>query len=513
MDRMVYYAFDLLYLGGHDLTRVPLIERKTLLAGLLNDAPADAVVRFSAHIERNGEAMLRHACRLGLEGIVSKRKDKPYVSGRGPHWLKVKCTQRQEFVIAGYVPSTTSSKAVGSLVMGLYEGADLVHVGRVGTGFTEALSRSLWRDLDALKRPMAPFAAKLPSEAVRGVRWVEPKLVAEVELRGWTADGLLRHPSFKGLRDDKEATEVVRESLPGATIRIRSDVPQCRLTHPDQVLWPDVGLTKQGLAEFYADIVDWILPHIVNRPLALVRCPSGVGQACFFQKHAWTGMADAVRRRTIKGEEVLSIEDLAGLMALVQASCLEIHPWGSTLAAPEKPDRITIDLDPAEDVSWTALIDAAQEVRDRLEGAGLESFVKTTGGKGLHVVVPLVPKAGWDEVKRFAQDLAEGMAKDSPGRFVATMAKRERGGRIFVDYLRNGRGATAVAAYSTRGRAGAPVSTPLTWEELSPSLRPSHFTVENLPTWLQHLRRDPWPDLARVDQALPARRGAGGRKR
>jgi bifunctional non-homologous end joining protein LigD len=249
---------------------------------------------------------------------------------------------------------------------------------------------------------------------------------------------------------------------------------------------------------------------VVGRPLSLVRCPSGVGQACFFQKHAWTGMSRAVRQRTVGGEEVLFIEDLEGLLALVQAGCLEIHPWGSRLSALEKPDRLTIDLDPADDVPWTALIDGAVEVRERVKAVGLESFVKTTGGKGLHVVVPLTPRAGWEQVKGFAQGLAEVMARDSPDRFVATMAKRARTGRIFVDYLRNGRGATAVAAYSTRARPGAPVSTPVAWDELSPSIRPDHFTVENLPTRLRHLRADPWPDLHELKQVLSL---SGTRKR
>jgi bifunctional non-homologous end joining protein LigD len=234
-----------------------------------------------------------------------------------------------------------------------------------------------------------------------------------------------------------------------------------------------------------------------------VRCPSGVGQDCFFQKHAWAGISKAIRRKAIPGEEVLFIEDLDGLIALVQAGVLEIHPWGSTVGSVEKPDRITMDLDPADDVPWSALIEGAVEVRERLRGMGLESVVKTTGGKGLHVVIPLQPLAGWEEVKGFAQSLAEAMAKDSPDRFVATMAKRVRTGRIFVDYLRNGRGATAVAAYSTRARPGAPVSTPLAWDELSPSIRPNHFTVENLPTRLRHLRAAPWPDLRSIDQVLP----------
>ena len=507
-DRMVFYAFDLLYLDGYDLTKLPLIERKTFLATLLEDAPAGGILRYSSHLEGDGETMIRHACRLGLEGIISKHRDRPYLAGRGMHWQKTKCTQRQEFVIAGYVPSSVSPKAIGSLVLGVYEDKRLVHVGRVGTGFSATLARDLWTDLERLKRPASPFSAALSRDAARGVRWVKPELVAEVEFRGWTTDGILRHASYKGLREDKDPSEIVRETAKSAPSRANAPAPSSfNLTHPDRVLWPDTGLTKQGLADYYADIAEWILPHVANRPLSLVRCPSGIEGSCFFQKHAWNGMSKAVQHRAIDGEDILFIDDLEGLIALVQSGVLEIHAWGSPMENPETPDRIVMDLDPAEDVPWTALIDAALEVRERLGDAGLESFVKTTGGKGLHVVAPLRPKAGWDEVKSFTQSLAETMAGDSPDRYVATMSKRARAGKIFIDYLRNGRGATAVAPYSTRARSGAPVSTPLAWSELSASMRPDHFTVSNLPTRLAHLKSDPWADLPELDQGLPQRKG------
>ncbi len=507
-DRMVFYAFDLLYLDGYDLTKLPLIERKTFLATLLEDAPAGGILRYSSHLEGDGETMIRHACRLGLEGIISKHRDRPYLAGRGMHWQKTKCTQRQEFVIAGYVPSSVSPKAIGSLVLGVYEDKRLVHVGRVGTGFSATLARDLWTDLERLKRPASPFSAALSRDAARGVRWVKPELVAEVEFRGWTTDGILRHASYKGLREDKDPSEIVRETAKSAPARANAPAPSSfNLTHPDRVLWPDTGLTKQGLADYYADIAEWILPHVANRPLSLVRCPSGIEGSCFFQKHAWNGMSKAVQHRAIDDEDILFIDDLEGLIALVQSGVLEIHAWGSPMENPETPDRIVMDLDPAEDVPWTALIDAALEVRERLGDAGLESFVKTTGGKGLHVVAPLRPKAGWDEVKSFTQSLAETMAGDSPDRYVATMSKRARAGKIFIDYLRNGRGATAVAPYSTRARSGAPVSTPLAWSELSASMRPDHFTVSNLPTRLAHLKSDPWADLPELDQGLPQRKG------
>lgn len=510
-ERMVFYAFDLLYLDGTSMAAAPLVERKTLLATLFEDAPEGGAIRFAEHIETEGGAMLRHACRLGLEGIVSKRKDQPYRSGRAHHWLKTKCTDRQELVVAGFMPSTTAAKAIGSLILGTYENGDLIHVGRAGTGFTEAVARDIYEKLVPLKRTTHPFREKPSALASRNARWVEPELVAEVELRGWTADGQVRHAAFKGLREDKDPREVVRETPERAqpkqgiraaskaktkhTASTRAESIQADhfpLTHPDRIFWPDIGLTKLGLAEFYAEISDWILPHIVNRPLSLLRCPNGIEGERFFQKHAWAGMDDAIQRHEMNGEELISIRDLDGLIALVQAGALEIHPWGSTLDKLEQPDRITFDLDPDEALDWQDVVAAAFEVKDRLAELKLESFVKTSGGKGLHVAVPITPKRQWDEVKSFTKGFVERMAKDSPERYTASIAKRSRAGRIFVDYLRNGRGATAVAAYSTRARAGAPVSTPVAWDELRHGVRPSQFTAENFVRRIGVRINNPW---------------------
>jgi len=503
MDRLVFYAFDLLYLDGKDLRRSSLRDRKALLGLALDDLPAGGTIRFSDHIAEDGATLIRHACRMGLEGIVSKRADQPYRSGRGEHWLKSKCTQRQEFVIAGYVPSSTSRKAVGSLVLGYYDDGRLVHAGRTGTGFTAAAARALWTDIGALEMPASPFAARLPAEARRNVRWVRPERVAEVEYRGWTHDGSVRHAAFKGLREDKDPREIVREDSEPAGKEPSPVLASARLTHPDRVLWEDEGLTKLGLAEFYAEISDWILPHIVDRPLSLLRCPSGAQKACFFQKHAWAGMDDdLVRPVNVGGAEALAIRDLDGLLALVQAGVLEIHPWGSSLRHVEKPDRITFDLDPGEDVPWTAVADGARDIRERLKVLGLESFVKTTGGKGLHVVVPVAPRVDWDQAKSFAERVALAMAKDDPGRYTASLAKRARQGRIFIDYLRNGRGATAVAAYSTRARPGAPISTPVAWEELVGIRSGHHYRVGNMTGRLRHLGQDPWREMAGITQAL-----------
>jgi bifunctional non-homologous end joining protein LigD len=506
-DRFVFYAFDLLYADGHDLREAGLTERKAALRALL--PRGEAPVRLSEDFDTEGEIVLENACRLSLEGIVSKRADAPYRSGRNRDWIKSKCSHRQEFVIAGFVPSTTGANAIGSLVLGVNQNGKLTHVGRVGTGFSAKTARDLWSLLDGRRVDKPPFEQKLTADERRDVRWVKPELVAEVEFRSWTGAHILRHASFRGLRGDKQAAEVVREDAGAAIPAPQSASGKSfgvKLTHPDRIYWPDAGVTKQGLAEYYAEVWKWMAPHVVARPLALVRCPDGIGDKCFFQKAAWKGIHRSVsvlRNPGEGGDEVLAIHDLDGLIALVQAGVLEIHPWGSTVDDLDRPDRIIFDLDPGPDLAWAELVRAAKEVRERLRAAGLESFVKTTGGKGVHVVAPIEPLAHWDEVKPFARTIAEAMSADSPDRYVAKMSKQLRGGHIFVDYLRNGRGATAVAAYSTRARPGAPVSTPLAWDELGPDLRGAHFRVDNLPARLAHLSEDPWSGFFKTKQRLP----------
>ena len=509
-DRFVFYAFDLLHLDGYDLRAAPLVARKAALEQLL---PSEGgLLRYSADFAQDGAMILRHACRLGLEGLMSKLRDAPYRSGRGKDWIKSKCAERQEFVVAGYVPSTTSRKAIGSLVLGYYEGDKLVHVGRVGTGFSAAVAEDLQRRLERIRAPSSPFADRLSAEAARQVRYVKPQFVAEVEFRAWTADGNLRHASFRGLREDKPADQVVRENP--RSIEAGKPRSSIKLTHPDRLYWPDAGVTKEGLADYYAEVWRRMAPFIVARPLALVRCPGGIRKECFFQKHAWQGLSRTIHLardpKEAAGEMILTIDDLDGLIGLVQAGVLEIHPWGSTLAAIEQPDMMIMDLDPGADVAWTDVVAAALEVRDRFTRMGLASFVKTSGGKGLHVVAPLRPQADWSVVKPFAKNIADAMTSDSPERFVATITKARRGGKILVDYLRNGRGATAVAPYSTRARAGAPVSMPLAWDELGPGLGPAYFTVANTNTRLAHLRNDPWAEFRASAVPLPrpaARRG------
>ncbi len=506
-DSIVFYAFDLLHINGYDLRGVPLRERKAVLAELMSPYGDKGRLRFSSDFETGGDRLLQHVCRLGAEGIVSKRADEPYRSGRAKGWLKAKCADRQEFVIAGYVPSTTSPKAIGSLVAAYYENGKLRHAGRVGTGYSNKVAQELFKLLDPERVQKPPFPDPLPAEARRDARFVEPKRVMEVAFRGWTGGGQIRQAAFKGLREDKPPQEVVRES----TGRVSDPKPAqqraatIKLTHPDRVLWPEAGITKQGLADYYASMWEWIEPHIVKRPLSLVRCPTGIAQRCFFQKHEWQGMDRNIEliRDPKDGEKLVSVSSLEGLLALVQASALEIHPWGSTGDDLDHPDRLIFDLDPGEGVAFADMIAGAHEIRDRLAAMKLESFVKTSGGKGLHVVLPLKPSAGWDEAKDFCRHVAESMERDAPQRYTATVAKKERKGKIYVDYLRNGRGATAIAPYSSRARAIPGVATPLAWEELASLNAADAYTLDNIENRMAHLRADPWAEMSKIKQTLP----------
>jgi len=516
-DRMVFYVFDLMHLNGEDLRDLPLQERKARLQRLLAKQPKRGVIRLSESIEEPGPVLLKHACKLGLEGIVSKRADARYHSGRVHDWLKTKCTDRQELVIAGFAPSAADAHSVGALIVGYYDKGKLIYAGRTGTGFTHEVAHALYRKLKALSLDKSPLAA-VPKEE-RGVRrpiWVEPKLVAEIEIRGWTHGGRLRQSSFQGLREDKPAKEVVREVKSAAAktrqAALKRSAPVKKapvavagvaLTHPDRVYWDDAGVTKRDLAEFYEAIWDWMKPHLVGRPIALLRCPDGAGGQCFFQKHIHTGiMAEHIHEVAEKGDKIISIDDLTGLVALVQAGVLEIHTRGSTIEHLDRADRLVFDLDPGPGTDWDDVVAAARDVRERLQSIKLTTFVKTSGGKGLHVVLPIRPTP-WDEAKDFCRAVAEALAADAPERYVAVSTKSRRHGRIFIDYLRNSREATAVAPYSTRARPGAPVSVPVDWAEVG-SLKSAHqYTVGNLPARLSRLRKDPWANIARHRPALP----------
>ncbi|SDL64010.1 bifunctional non-homologous end joining protein LigD [Modicisalibacter muralis] len=535
---LVYQAFDLLHLEGYDLTQVALIERKQVLSQLLDASGVvgatghgdkkggkNSSVRYSDHIDTQGQAFFEQSCRLSLEGIVCKRGSSLYHPGRSKQWVKVKCANYEEFVVGGYTDPGGSRSGFGSLLMGAFEAnGGFNYAGRVGTGFSARQLDELHATLRELDVEKSPFNGPVPD--ARSVHWVRPELVIEVEFTERTRDGRLRHPAFRGLREDREPEEIrmsrdqgkpasrstesdkKTSQTPSSGTASNAELLGVRLTHADRVLYPEQGLTKLDLARYYDDIQDWILPHLRERPLSLVRCPEGRTKECFFQKHPRVAIPASVPRVEITEKEgsaeYVYVKTAADLVALVQAGALEIHPWGSRIGDIERPDNMVFDLDPAPEVKWQEILRVAGTLRERLEALGLQSFVRTTGGKGLHLVVPLEPKAGWDEVRDFAKAVAQRHAEQEPQRLTANMSKAKREGRIFIDYLRNGRGATAIASYGVRAREGAPVAVPVRWDELNAALRSDRYTIENLRRRLSSLREDPWQGFAEASRPITA---------
>lgn len=515
---LVYMLFDVPYLEGYDLTRAPLVERKALLERILAHAPAH--LSYSAHTVGHGDDVFAMAMEQKLEGIISKRADGPYHPGRGDDWQKIKRLESDEFAVVGYTPAKGSRLAFGSLLLARPDAdGGWTYVGRVGTGFTDEMLRDLGKTLakGGSKKPTVRIDAIDPT--LRGALWVPPTAVAEVYYRGIGNKNLLRQPSLKTLRVDKTpkdlrdsdratpAAKSARKSRPEPAVTAPAGrAEDVVITHPDRVVFPDDGITKQQVVDYYRAVMPWILPPIADRPTSTIRCPGGIGSPCFFQKHVMAGL-DHVGTAKLKEETgaqavYLYPRDEAGLIELVQFGAVEFHPWGSHVASPDIADRVVFDLDPGDDVAWPRVVAAARLVRGLLDQLGLVSFVRTTGGKGLHVVVPLNPGAGWDTVKTFARGFAEAMAAMHPLEFVSTATKRFRNGRIYVDYLRNGRGATAVASYSLRGRPGAPVAVPLRWDELGKVRSGNAFDIHSVPKRLARLRKDPWEGIDTVVQDL-----------
>jgi bifunctional non-homologous end joining protein LigD len=525
---LVYFAFDLLHLDGHNTRGLPLRDRKALLAKLLPER--EGTVRLSEHLETDGEAMFHHACELHAEGIISKRADAVYRGGRTTDWLKCKCLREQEFVIAGFTDSSEGPGRIGSLLLGYYAGKKLVYAGRTGTGFTQKLKRDLYAQLTKLELKAAAFEA-VPGDARRGAHWVSPKLVAQVRFATWTADNLVRQAAFLGLREDKPAQEVTREeatvapkpkashraAVPLAAKAVMAEAPPnspkkfetspVRLTHPDKVLDPKSKLTKRQLADYYWAVAARMLPHIADRPLSLVRCPEGAGNPCFFQKHVnhmlpqGIGSVDVPDKKTGVAEAYITLNSVEVLAGLAQMGVLEVHPWGSRNEDLEHPNRLILDLDPDEAIEWPVLCEAAADVRARLKKAGLTSFLKLTGGKGLHVVAPIAPTLTWTELKEATHRLVLQMERENPQLYLTKMTKAARKGKIYLDYLRNERGATAVAPYSPRARLGADVSVPLPWSALKLGERPV-YSAHDFTDWLPRLRADPWKTLPTLVQTL-----------
>ncbi len=516
-DAIVYYIFDLIYYDHENLARASLLDRKKQLQKIL-PTKKNSLLQFSDHVIGSGEQIFKKSCELQLEGIVSKNIDSGYHQKRTRDWLKVKCLNRQEFVIGGYTQPNGARQHFGSLLIGVYDDSgDLVYSGHVGTGFSDSTLKTLAGLLKKNKTDKMPFHTKPP--AIKNVTWVKPTLVAEVEFTEWTRDGILRHPSFKGIRKDKSPRAIKKETAMktenNKTEKVKKNsapltTPNQALSHPEKILYPEDKITKADLANYYTAVQKWILPYLTNRPLTLVRCPQGYAQKCFFQKHIEKDSVASLYTVSIKDKSKRELypylKDTAGLIALVQLGALEIHSWGSHIDDPEKPDVIIFDLDPAPDVAWKEVIKAAQLIREKLNVLKLKSFVKTTGGKGLHVVVPIKRNYSWDEVKDFSRAFADAIVAADPQHYIATMSKAKRTGKIFIDYLRNGHGATAIAPYSTRARKHATVSVPLTWDELSVKVKGEAFTVKNLCKRLAKMKQDPWKDFYKLAQTLPLKK-------
>lgn len=513
---LVYFAFDLLEADGTDLTRLPLVERKARLEALFGDIDKSSPVQFSSHVGGNGQKVLDAVCAAGHEGIIAKKGDAPYRSERTRSWLKVKCAKRQEFVIAGWSPSTRKN-TFASLLVGTWEDGKLVYRGRVGTGFTNEEADALQAALKARARKTNPFV-NVPRPVSRNARWVAPELVAEIGYTEFTPDGILRHPSFLGLREDKPAKDITMETASAPAVSAETAAPLSaeagtmaaeaagiHLTSPDRVVYPGQGVTKADLAAYYAAVAERMLPYIENRPLSLLRCPQGRAKYCFFQKHDTGGFPDAMKSIMItekdgEKEDYFYIENLAGLLAGTQMNVLEWHIWGSRNKDVEKPERIIFDIDPDEGLGFEHVRAAAVDIGKELETWGLASYPLVSGGKGIHVVAPIVPKLEWPEVKVFCKTFAQRLADREPDRFVATMSKAKRKGKLFIDYLRNERGSTAIAPWSSRSRQGAPAAVPVSWDELDTVKAANQFT---LAIAAERARQpDPWKDYFSTTQTI-----------
>jgi len=541
-DELVYFAFDLLFDGGEDLRTLPLSARKARLEAWLGRHPAKpANIRFVEHFTAAGDAVLLAACRMSLEGIVSKRLDAPYRSGRSDSWTKAKCRGGHEVVVGGWADTAGRFR---SLLVGAHRGDHLVYLGRVGTGFGAAAVERLMPALRAAAATANPFGGDNAPRGGTGIHWLQPSLVAEIQFAGWTADGMVRQAAFKGLRDDKPAEEVEAETpapagtalaSPAGAVRPsiktgnavgepkaapgRATVSGVVITHPDKVLWPaeadqPVG-TKLDLARYFEAVGAHLLPHVIKRPCSLVRTPDGVGAEHFFQRHPMRGSSSLLSTIAVEGDPrpYVSVEHVEALAALAQVAATELHPANGVPGEPEIPGRLVFDLDPAPELPFAAVIEAAREMRDRLERLGLVAFPKTTGGKGLHVVTPLRrdPELDWTTAKAFARQVCTEMAADSPDRFLVTMSKKARAGRIFLDYLRNDHLSTAVAPYSPRARPGATVSMPLTWLEVRSGLDPLRYTIRTVPGLLGKSKA--WAGYDEAARPMPRPDGASGRRR
>ncbi|MBW4330072.1 DNA ligase D [Stakelama sp. CBK3Z-3] len=500
---MTCFAFDLLERDGEDLTGLPQVGRKEELATLLSGI-ADERIRYAEHVLGAGEKLFEAMCAEGLEGVVSKKVDAPYRGTRSKNWLKIKCTKRQEFVIVGWSQSSAKGRPFSSLLLAVNAGGDLRYAGRVGTGFDADTLDDLSTKMERIGRKTP--AVEVPKAAAKGAHWVTPKLVAEIAFAEFTAENVVRHASFLGLRGDKDAEDVVAETpakSPGG-----SEATGVKISHPDRVTFPDSQITKGELADYYADVAGLMLPWIARRPISLVRCPQGRARQCFFQKHDAGSFGKAVHAVDIeekdgRTEAYLYIDDATGLLQCVQMGTIEFHGWGSLAEQVETPDRMVFDLDPDEGLDFGDVKKAAEDIKQHLADIGLTSFAMLTGGKGIHVIAPMSPGAEWPEVKSFAERFSRALAQAEPDRFTATMSKAKRKGRIFIDWLRNQRGATAVMPYVARAREGAPVAAPISWTELKDIKRANRWHIGDVDTLIERANGRALAGWGVADQVLP----------
>lgn len=515
---LIYFVFDLLFESGEDLRSMPLYQRKERLDTLLSaKGPHKNQIRFVDHLAEAGDNVLESACKLKLEGVVSKRVGSAYQSGRTQHWVKAKCRAGHEVVIGGW---SGNASHVRSLLVGVYRGGELVYTGRVGTGFNSRNAGALLQKLNALTSEKSPFVGKSAPRKGKDWTWIRPKLVAEIEAAEFTSEGMVRQGAFKGLREDKPANEVraekpaqpklmaVAKVAPGNRTKSGSEaVLGVSISKPDKLLWPAPDkYSKLDLATYLEQIGPWMIEHLKGRPCSIIRAPDGIDGQRFFQRHEMRGMSNLISVTTVEGdrEPYIQIDRVEGLIAAAQIAAIEFHPWNNQPGHPQIPGRLVFDLDPAPDLPFRDVMAAAKELKSRLEALGLATFCKTTGGKGLHVVTPLKVKdsdrLGWEEAKAFAQSVCSAMVHDSPSRYLINMSKKLREGKIFLDYLRNDRMSTAVAPLSPRVRPGAPVSMPLHWSQLRAGLNPSRFTIKTTP--FQLYRNKPWAEYCESEVPL-----------
>ncbi|OPX89829.1 MAG: putative DNA ligase-like protein [Pelotomaculum sp. PtaB.Bin104] len=507
---LTYIIFDLLALDGLDIRRQPLTQRKETLLSLMKDAPGN--LHYSRHVQGNGKESFKAACELGLEGIIGKKADSIYTGTRNGSWIKLKCDQRQEFVIGGFTLSDKKTRGVSSLLLGVYDDNELVYVGRAGTGFSESGMKDLEIKFNNLKRLKTPFKVSPVPKSNEIITWLEPELIAEIKFAEWTKDNLLRQASFKGLRMDKQPGDIKKEKAKDEAGELQKQteindnsiiIEGIKITNPDKVMFDDPEITKADVVRYYSQVAERMLPYVNHRILSIVRCPKGISQSCFYKKHPGADNKGIAILPFLTGdgktEDYFYIKNKSGLISEAQMGTLEFHIWGSRVDELEKPDMMVFDLDPDEGMDLDRVRQGARDLKSLITELSLNSYLKTSGGKGYHVVVPLKPTVLWDTFYDFARRVAEVMEQKWPDRYTANVRKANRTGKIFIDWIRNGRGATSIAPYSIRARKGACVSMPIAWDELD-TVTPDGINMKD--ALLRIGRDDPWKDFFRNNQLL-----------